>query len=87
MSTDKLTDKLAAISDDGSYFSLEFFPPKTPMVSVSHMTSLSYRLTLHPGVFESSDPPGAYVPRVKTSFRDRDLGSRWLHLISLSGAC
>jgi methylenetetrahydrofolate reductase (NADPH) len=29
--TDKITDKIATLSDDASYFSLEFFPPKTAM--------------------------------------------------------
>lgn len=29
---EKITDKLAALPQDGRYFSLEFFPPKTQMV-------------------------------------------------------
>jgi methylenetetrahydrofolate reductase (NADPH) len=29
---EKITDKLAALPEDGSFFSLEFFPPKTPEV-------------------------------------------------------
>lgn len=29
---EKLTDKIAAIPENGTYFSLEFFPPKTSMV-------------------------------------------------------
>ena len=30
---EKITDKIAALPKDGHYFSLEFFPPKTPMGS------------------------------------------------------
>lgn len=33
--TDKLTDKIAALPQDASYFSLEFFPPKTAMGSTN----------------------------------------------------
>ena len=29
---EKITDKIAALRPDANYFSLEFFPPKTPMV-------------------------------------------------------
>lgn len=29
---EKITDKIAALPDGASYFSLEFFPPKTQMV-------------------------------------------------------
>ena len=29
---EKITDKIAAIPNNGNYFSLEFFPPKTEMV-------------------------------------------------------
>jgi methylenetetrahydrofolate reductase (NADPH) len=29
---EKITDKLAALPEDGTYFSLEFFPPKTTAV-------------------------------------------------------
>lgn len=29
---EKITDKIAAVPNDGNYFSLEFFPPKTEMV-------------------------------------------------------
>lgn len=32
---EKLTDKIAALSENGTYFSLEFFPPKTQMVLIS----------------------------------------------------
>ena len=30
---DKITDKINALHPDSNYFSLEFFPPKTEMVS------------------------------------------------------
>ena len=33
---EKITDKIAGIPNDGTYFSLEFFPPKTQMVLLSH---------------------------------------------------
>jgi len=33
---EKITDKIAALPNDSSYFSLEFFPPKTQIVSQSH---------------------------------------------------
>ncbi|KFZ00604.1 hypothetical protein V501_10626 [Pseudogymnoascus sp. VKM F-4519 (FW-2642)] len=33
--TDKITDKIAALPQDASYFSLEFFPPKTAMGSTN----------------------------------------------------
>jgi methylenetetrahydrofolate reductase (NADPH) len=29
---EKVTDKIAALPEDATYFSLEFFPPKTSMV-------------------------------------------------------
>jgi hypothetical protein len=29
---EKITDKIAALPQEANYFSLEFFPPKTPMV-------------------------------------------------------
>lgn len=29
---DKISDKIAALPDNGTYFSLEFFPPKTQQV-------------------------------------------------------
>lgn len=29
---DKITDKIAALPNDASFFSLEFFPPKTQIV-------------------------------------------------------
>ena len=32
----KLTSKIAGIPEDGTYFSLEFFPPKTQMVGNTH---------------------------------------------------
>lgn len=32
---EKITDKIAALPKDGTYFSLEFFPPKTQMVLLS----------------------------------------------------
>lgn len=32
---EKLTDKIAALPENGTYFSLEFFPPKTQMVLIS----------------------------------------------------
>ncbi|KAH0541749.1 hypothetical protein FGG08_003771 [Glutinoglossum americanum] len=32
---EKITDKIAALPGDANYFSLEFFPPKTPMGSVN----------------------------------------------------
>lgn len=32
---EKITDKIAGIPKDGTYFSLEFFPPKTQMVCSS----------------------------------------------------
>jgi len=32
---EKITDKIAALPNDASYFSLEFFPPKTQIVSQS----------------------------------------------------
>lgn len=31
---EKLTDKIAALPPNSSYFSLEFFPPKTQMVGL-----------------------------------------------------
>ena len=31
---EKLTDKIAALPHDATYFSLEFFPPKTQAVSI-----------------------------------------------------
>lgn len=34
---EKLTHKIAALSENGTYFSLEFFPPKTQMVLVPHV--------------------------------------------------
>lgn len=33
METEKITEKIAALPQDANYFSLEFFPPKTQMVS------------------------------------------------------
>jgi hypothetical protein len=46
----KITEKLAALPKaDEPYFSLEFFPPKTDMVS-------RHRLKLTPGHGESSIP-------------------------------
>lgn len=30
---EKISDKIAALPEDANYFSLEFFPPKTQMVS------------------------------------------------------
>jgi methylenetetrahydrofolate reductase (NADPH) len=32
---EKITDKIAALPQDGTYFSLEFFPPKTQTVCPS----------------------------------------------------
>ena len=32
---EKISDKIAALPQDGTYFSLEFFPPKTQQVSNS----------------------------------------------------
>jgi methylenetetrahydrofolate reductase (NADPH) len=31
---EKITDKINALPDGANYFSLEFFPPKTAMVSL-----------------------------------------------------
>lgn len=31
---EKITDKIAALPEDATYFSLEFFPPKTQMVTI-----------------------------------------------------
>lgn len=36
---EKITDKIKALPQDGTYFSLEFFPPKTAMVRLP-LTSL-----------------------------------------------
>lgn len=32
---EKITDKINALPDGANYFSLEFFPPKTAMVSLA----------------------------------------------------
>jgi hypothetical protein len=32
MASDRIVDKIAALPDDSTYFSLEFFPPKTQQV-------------------------------------------------------
>ena len=34
---EKITDKINALPDGANYFSLEFFPPKTAMVSLPAM--------------------------------------------------
>lgn len=39
---DKITDKIAALPHDATFFSLEFFPPKTQIVCVLYRFS-SYR--------------------------------------------
>lgn len=33
---ERITDKINALPDGANYFSLEFFPPKTAMVSLPH---------------------------------------------------
>lgn len=36
MASDRIVDKIAALPDDSTYFSLEFFPPKTQQVRGDH---------------------------------------------------
>lgn len=38
---EKITDKIAALPSDANYFSLEFFPPKTQIVVLSHLLLLA----------------------------------------------
>ena len=42
---ERITDKINALPDGANYFSLEFFPPKTAMVSLprSHATNVEGR--------------------------------------------
>lgn len=39
---EKITEKIAALRPDASYFSLEFFPPKTQMVGLSYLPRDSF---------------------------------------------
>ena len=41
---ERITDKIAALPADGTYFSLEFFPPKTQPVSYTHLTLPTKRI-------------------------------------------
>ena len=36
MASDRIVDKIAALPADSTYFSLEFFPPKTQQVRGDH---------------------------------------------------
>lgn len=36
MASDRIVDKIAALPEDSTYFSLEFFPPKTQQVRGDH---------------------------------------------------
>jgi len=60
---DKITDKIAALPSNGNYFSLEFFPPKTDMVSNSEFSHSKYADS--PRAHRTSEPawlacPGRY---------------------------
>lgn len=74
---EKITDKIAAIPKDGNYFSLEFFPPKTQMVSDAHVLAFCTAVTDEfAGLFELTNTTRTYVPCPSTSIRNSDMG-RW----------
>ena len=74
---EKITDKIDAIPKDGSYFSLEFFPPKTQMVVIFSLhANLIAMADASSGLLQSSNTTRANVTRAPPSVRHRDLG-RW----------
>lgn len=83
---EKITDKIAAIPNDGTYFSLEFFPPKTQMVR-SSLGCVKPLLTTSQGVLQFTRSPGAYVTGSSASLCYRNMGRRRLHFVQVSGTC
>lgn len=67
---EKITDKIAGIPKDGTYFSLEFFPPKTQMVCFAFVPAgLLLSLTISKGIFQFTRSLGAHVASSATSLR------------------
>jgi hypothetical protein len=91
---EKITDKINALPDGANYFSLEFFPPKTAMVSrpAMHATT-GDRLENGRGEEKNTitgadddlglrKPPNAlraHVSGSATALRNRHLGCRRIH--------
>lgn len=80
---EKITDKIAALPADGTYFSLEFFPPKTQTVS-SAPIALMPQLMAPLGFCKSASATGTHVPSLEASIRKRYLGSWWKHRVQIS---
>lgn len=57
---EKITDKIAALPNGGTYFSLEFFPPKTQMVCDPPICA-NLLLIIAQGFLQSTRSPRAYV--------------------------
>ena len=71
---EKITEKIAAVPPDQSYFSLEFFPPKTEMVGNSRTS----RIPKADNIVGSAKPHGSLVSHGKGAspfVRDCDMGS------------
>jgi hypothetical protein len=85
---EKITDKIAALPPDANYFSLEFFPPKTQMVGLSHTpafgqfaSDIETKLTMvaHTGICQFAGPFGAYGTGAAPALRYSYLGCWWKH--------
>jgi len=79
---EKITDKIAALPEDGSYFSLEFFPPKTQTVSMPQMPCMFVLMTSK-GLYKPSSASGTHVSSLEASFRQRNLGRRRKHRVEI----
>ena len=79
---EKITDKIAALPENGSYFSLEFFPPKTQTVSKPRACCM-FVLISFKGFCKPPGASGTYVSSLETSLRQCNLGCWWKHGIKI----
>lgn len=73
---DKLTDKIAALPKDATYFSLEFFPPKTQAVRNTLPQSRVSVLTFS-GLLKPPSASVAHGTGAETALRHSNMGCRW----------